>query len=137
MQATAALAAFFLVLDAGGWSFGQDLPRDAPLYLEATTACLAAIVLAQMVNVLVCRDPKIPFWRIPLRGNPLLLVAVLIEFCLLLLIVYTPVGQRIFGTAELHGSIWAYMIAFALGFGLLEELRKALVRVLARRASLR
>jgi magnesium-transporting ATPase (P-type) len=102
-------------------------PGD-PLYLEATTACLAAIVVAQVVNVFACRHPRVSALRFSPLSNPLLLAGVAAEVALLLLIVYTPAGNAMFGTAPLGLPSWGLMIALGLLFGLLEELRKGLVR---------
>jgi sodium/potassium-transporting ATPase subunit alpha len=133
LEAIAAMAAFFFVLDQGGWHYGEPLAASAPLYLGATTACLAAIVLAQMMNVLVCRHPTLPVWRFSLVGNPLLLLGLAVEFALLLTIVYTPWGQRLFATAPLGLDIWLYMLPFALALGVAEETRKRLVSAFGRR----
>ena len=57
MQAIVSLSVFFVVLHQGGWRWGGALGLHEPLYLQATTACLAAIVAAQVVNVFVCRRP--------------------------------------------------------------------------------
>jgi sodium/potassium-transporting ATPase subunit alpha len=128
LQAAAALCAFFFVLQLAGWSYGEVLaPRD-PLYLQATTACLAAIVLAQVVNVFACRDPEHSMFHFPLRSNPLLLHGIVAEVALLGLIVWTPVGQAAFGTAPPPPIAWAAMAALAVAFGCLEELRKAVLR---------
>ncbi len=128
LEALAALAAFFFVMQAGGWSYGQMPAAHDPLYLQATTACLAAIVLAQMVNVFVCRHPLLPAWRFPPFGNRLLLAGLMAEGALLLAIVYTPWGNRLFGTAPLSADVWLYMLPFALLLGAAEELRKAWLR---------
>jgi sodium/potassium-transporting ATPase subunit alpha len=128
LEALGALATFFFVLDAGGWSYGE-LPGPAdPLYLQATTACLAAIVLVQMVNVFVCRHPLLPAWRFPLFENRLLLVGLAAELLLLLFIVYTPWGNRLFGTAPLSAEVWLFALPFALLLGVAEEARKGLRR---------
>jgi sodium/potassium-transporting ATPase subunit alpha len=124
LEALGALAVFFFVLNAGGWSYG-DLPGPLdPLYLQATTACLAAIVLAQMVNVFVCRHPLLPAWRFPLFENRLLLAGLATEGLLLLIIVYTPLGNRWFGTAPLPADVWLFALPFALLLGIAEETRK-------------
>src|SRR4029453_3190151 len=51
IEAVAALAAFLFVLRGAGWSYGERLAQDDPLYLRATTACLSAIIVMQIVNV--------------------------------------------------------------------------------------
>jgi sodium/potassium-transporting ATPase subunit alpha len=131
LEALAAMAAFFFVLDAAGWHYGETLRPGDAVYLQATTACLAAIVLTQMVNVFVCRHPQLPAWRFPLFENRLLLAGLAAEALLLLAIVYTPWGNRLFGTAPLAADVWLYALPFALALGVVEEARKALVRRLA------
>jgi sodium/potassium-transporting ATPase subunit alpha len=128
LQAAAAMCAFFFVLRAGGWSYGEALASLDPLYLQATTACLAAIVVAQVVNVFACRDPEESLIRFGWRSNPLLLTGVAVEVMLVLAIVYTPPGQAAFGTAPLPAQAWTLMIALGVAFGLLEEARKAVRR---------
>lgn len=128
LEALAAMAAFFFVMEAGGWQYGQLPGGDDPLYRQATTACLAAIVLAQMVNLFVCRHPRLAAWRFPLFANRLLLAGLACEAALLLAIVYTPWGNRLFGTAPLSGEAWLYMLPFALLLGLAEEARKSWLR---------
>ena len=128
LEALGAMAAFFYVLHLGGWHYGEQLPPFSPLYLQATTACLMAIVLAQMVNLFVCRHPQLPFWRFPLFENRLLWAGLAVELSLILLIVYTPWGNQLFGTAPLAMGVWLYALPFALLLGLAEETRKALLR---------
>ena len=57
LEAAAAMAVFFFVLNAAGWQYGVSLDRADPLYLQATSACLATIVVMQMMNVFLCRHP--------------------------------------------------------------------------------
>ncbi|RLJ65317.1 cation-translocating P-type ATPase [Sulfurisoma sediminicola] len=128
LEALAAMATFFFVLDAAGWHYGQTFAPADPIYLQATTACFAGIVLTQMVNIFVCRHPLLPAWRFPLFENRLLFAGLAFEFLLLLAIVYTPWGNRLFGTAPLAAEVWLFALPFALALGVLEEARKAIVR---------
>jgi len=128
MQAAAAMAAFFFVLKGGGWVYGEALARNDPLYLQATTACLGAIIVTQVVNVFLCRHGTRSAFAIPLAGNRLLLIGVAIEIALILAIVYTPWGNALVGTAPLGLNAWLMMLPFAGGMLLLEELRKLVVR---------
>ena len=134
LEALAALSLFFLVLDWGGWRYGSQLARLDPLYLQATGACLAAIVVMQVANVLVCRSPTASLRDTGLRGNPLLLWGIASELALIAALVYTPWGQALFGTAALPAAAWLAMLPFALLLLLLEEARKWLVRRSAGRA---
>ena len=128
LEAVVALSAFFYVLDHGGWHYGETLAKADPLYLLATTACLAAIVMAQIVNVFVCRHPRESALSFKLTSNPLLLIGLATEIALILAIMYTPLGNLLFGTRPLDLDAWLFMIPLALGFGMLEEFRKWQVR---------
>ncbi|HZX32748.1 MAG TPA: cation-transporting P-type ATPase [Rhodocyclaceae bacterium] len=127
LEAVAGMAAFFFVLDAAGWRYGQPLGPPDPAYLAATTACLMAIVLTQVANLLVCRDARQPAWRLPLTANPLIWLGLAVEMLLLAGIVYTPWGHALFGTAPVAGRVWLYILPFALAMFALEEGRKGLV----------
>ena len=128
LEAAMAMTVYFFVLHTGGWRFGESLGGTDPLYLQATTACLAAIVVAQVVNVFSCRHPRLPAWRFSLGSNPLLVFGVLAEIALIMLIVYTPAGNAAFGTAPLAAAAWWLMLGLAGAFWALEELRKWFVR---------
>ncbi|MBI5041676.1 MAG: cation transporting ATPase C-terminal domain-containing protein, partial [Gammaproteobacteria bacterium] len=128
IEAAAAMAAYFFVLETGGWNYGEELSAADPLYRQATTACLGAIIVMQMVNVWLCRSPTESALRSGLFNNPVILAGLLLELVLLLVLVYTPVGQMIFGTAPLVSAVWWFIAPFAVGMLLLEELRKAWVR---------
>ena len=132
LQAIAALLAFFCVLYLGGWTYGTPLdPRD-PLYLQATTACLAAIVAAQVVNLFICRHPRDAAWSLPPFGNHLLLLGLAVELGLLVFIVFTVPGNWVFGTQAFEPGLWGLILLLALAFGLLEETRKYALRRWAR-----
>ena len=128
LEAAAAMAAFFFVLDRGGWIYGEPLAATAPLYLAATTACFAAIVVAQIVNVFLCRDDKRSVFAGGQRNNPLILWGIAFELILAAIIIYTPLGNQIFGTAPLDAGAWLFMLPLALAMLASEELRKWFVR---------
>jgi magnesium-transporting ATPase (P-type) len=128
MQAAAALAAFFFVLKSGGWGYGQALAAEGPLYLQATTACLSTIVVMQVVNVFLCRSRRESVFKSGLLRNRLILLGIATELTLIVLIDYTPWGNRLFGTAPLPVRVWLFIAPFALGMLALEEGRKFVVR---------
>lgn len=128
IEASAAMAAYFFVLYQGGWHYGDNLVSHNPLYLQATTACLTAIIMMQVVNVFICKRYQHGILQTSLLNNSLILYGVLIEIILILLIDYTPWGNAIFATAPLNNEVWLFIMPFALGMLLLEELRKWIVR---------
>jgi magnesium-transporting ATPase (P-type) len=127
IEAGAAMATFFFVLHRGGWSYGERLAQDHPLYLQATTACLSAVIVMQIVNVFSCRSASRSVFSTGLLGNPLILWGVVLEIVLILLIDYTSWGNLLLGTAPIGGHVWLFVAPFAVGLLVLEELRKRLV----------
>ena len=128
LAAAAAMAAFFYVLHAAGWTYGETLAKSDPLYLQATTACLAAIVVTQMVNVFLCRHPLKSSLSFGLFSNPLILIGIAVELALILFIVYAPAGNWVFGTAPIGLDVWLFIAPFAALMWALEEARKAWLR---------
>ncbi|MBI2311058.1 MAG: cation-transporting P-type ATPase [Betaproteobacteria bacterium] len=135
LEAVAAMAAFFFVLEGAQWHYGQILAARDPVYLQATTACLAAIIATQVVNVFLCRHPVESVRVRGLAGNRLILFGIAVELALLLLIVYTPWGNLLFGTAPLSLEVWLFILPFPFLMLACEEARKALVRRAASRAT--
>jgi calcium-translocating P-type ATPase len=129
MEATAAMAAFFYVLVGGGWQYGAALGQHDPLYLQATTACLSAIIVMQVANVFCCRSDRSSAFAFRLGSNTLLLWGIAIELLLIIAIDYTSWGNVLFGTAPIPARVWLFTVPFALGMLVLEEVRKRLVRI--------
>jgi sodium/potassium-transporting ATPase subunit alpha len=128
IEAAAAMAAFFFVLIAAGWKYGQSLAAKDPVYLQATTACLSAIIVMQIVNVFLCRSATRSVFSTGLIGNALIIVGVISEIAILLLISDTPWGNSLLGTAPVGERVWMVIMPFAAGILILEELRKWLAR---------
>ncbi|ARJ65005.1 ATPase [Magnetospirillum sp. ME-1] len=128
LQAAGAMAAFFVVLHAGGWFWGKELPTDSALYLHATTACLATVVIMQMANLFVCRShDRSAFWLGP-RTNRLIPAGLAFEGGLITALVYSPLGNALFATAPLMWGDWLRACLFAALLLLAEEVRKLFVR---------
>jgi len=85
LEAIAAMAAFFFVLHGGGWQHGIALSSHAHLYLQATTACLSAIIAMQAINVLLCRHPLRSVFNRGHRRNRLIGYGIMFELSLLFL----------------------------------------------------
>ncbi|MDZ4251433.1 MAG: cation-translocating P-type ATPase C-terminal domain-containing protein [Sulfuritalea sp.] len=129
------MAVFFFVLEAAGWHYGVSLDRSAPLYLEATSACLTTIVVMQMMNVILCRHPFKSAFSLDLFGNRYILLALAAELGVILFIIYTAAGNWLFGTAAIGVEVWLLALAGAAAMWLLEEMRKAWLRRLLARAA--
>jgi magnesium-transporting ATPase (P-type) len=134
LEAAVALIVYFQVLAGGGWGWGEELAPTGALYRQATTACLAAIVAAQVANVFLCRSERDSVLRTGLGGNPLLLWSIAVEVVLIALIAHTDAGNRIFGTHPLPAETCLQLPVWAAAMLAAEELRKLVARRADRRA---
>jgi magnesium-transporting ATPase (P-type) len=82
----------------------------------------------QVVNVFLCRSDRESVFSARFFGNRFILFGITAEIGLILLIDYTPLGNRIFGTAPISAEVWFFVIPFAVGMLALEEIRKWWVR---------
>ena len=64
----------------------------------------------------------------PLFNNRLILAGILAEIVLIPLIVYTPWGNRIFGTQPIGMAVWLFVMTIAPLMALFEALRRGLYR---------
>jgi magnesium-transporting ATPase (P-type) len=94
-EAAVELTAFTLVLVAGGWVWGQ-VP-DAGLLATASGTAFAAVVLGQLANAFACRSAVRPVGLWSVRGNGMLLGAVVAELAALAAFVWIPPLARLLG----------------------------------------
>jgi len=124
IEAMACMSGFFYVMYGGGWNWGDMLPSDNVLYLQATTACLTAIIITQIGNVFACRSSKDSVLSLGLFTNRFIFIGIGFELCLQLFIVYHPYGNRIFSTHPISLATWLALLPFALLLFFAEEARK-------------
>jgi sodium/potassium-transporting ATPase subunit alpha len=128
IEAMAGLFGFFYVLNSGGWHWGQMLESNNILYLQATTACLTAIIVTQIANVFACRSFKESVFNLGIFSNRLIFIGLIFEILLHLFIVYHPLGNKIFSTYPISLNIWLILLPFALLLFFAEEMRKMIYR---------
>ncbi|MCG2708758.1 MAG: cation-transporting P-type ATPase, partial [Thermodesulfovibrionales bacterium] len=130
IEAAACMFGFFYVMLNGGWRWGEMLSPNNILYMQATTACLTAIIVTQIGNVFACRSPKESVFSIGFFTNRLIFLGIAVELLLQLFIVYHPWGNKIFGTYPISLSAWLALIPFAVFLLFADEARKR-IRVLS------
>ncbi|MER5262679.1 cation-transporting P-type ATPase [Actinosynnema sp. NPDC002837] len=99
-EALAAMAAFTLVLLAGGWNLG-----DPVLLATASGTAFTAIVLGQLANAFACRSATKPVRS--LLGNRLLIGAVLFELAVLAVFLFVPPLPDLLGGSAPTPLGWA------------------------------
>ncbi|MDI6745033.1 MAG: cation-transporting P-type ATPase [Thermodesulfovibrionales bacterium] len=124
IEAAACMFGFFYIMFNGGWRWGEMLPPNNILYMQATTACLTAIIVTQIGNVFACRSSKESVLSIGFFTNRLIFLGIAVELLLQLFIVYHPWGNKIFGTYPISLSTWLVLIPFAVFLLFADEARK-------------
>jgi hypothetical protein len=71
-------------------------------------------------------------FTLDLFSNRLIWAGIVLELIIILLIDYTRWGNLVFGTAAIAALVWLFILPFAVGMMILEELRKWLVRRMGR-----
>lgn len=128
LEAVAGMYAFFMVLSAGGWVWNQPIAPNNPIYMQATTACLTAIIICQVGNVFACRSFKQSLFTIGFFTNKLIFIGIAVELLIQAFIVYHPLGNKLFSTYPISGMVWLSLLPFGLLMIVAEEARKAFVR---------
>ena len=92
LETVFSMAAYFYVNALNGWP-GVPLAASGPVYEQATTMTLAAIVFCQVGAVLNCRTDHQSLFRVGLFSNRQVLVGIAVEIALLAAIMYVPFLQ--------------------------------------------
>ena len=124
IEAAAGLFGFFYVLYGGGWAYGEPLASSGVLYIQATSACLAAIIVTQVANVFACRSATESVFALGVFSNRLILYGLTAELAVTALVFYTGFGNVVFGTAPLDAAGWLVLVPFGVGLLAAEEARK-------------
>jgi sodium/potassium-transporting ATPase subunit alpha len=126
IEASFALAVFFVALVSGGWHYGQELAASAPLYRSATGLTLAAVIFTQVANLVGRRFERRSGLDRGLVRNRLFLVGVALELAFLFAALYWPPLSKVLNTGPI--PLWQLGLA-ALGAPLLFLLDLARKRV--------
>jgi Ca2+-transporting ATPase len=136
IEGVACMAAYFFVYWLDGWrpSMGASaMATEGHVYVMATTACFAAIVLTQVGNGFNCRSRRESIFKVGFFTNTFYLWGILCSLGVLLVLIYTPGLQTIFGTAPLSGYVWLFMLGGPIVIFFAEEGRKVVFRFMDRR----
>ena len=127
IEAALAMSAFFFLYWARGWTPGEPLADSGTVYMAATTMTFAAIVAAQIGNVMACRTSKESVLKAGLFKNRLILAGIALEVALVLVLTHTPLSA-VFNLKPLKPAEWAFLLSFPFIILLAEEGRKAFMR---------
>ena len=127
-EAALAFLSFWIVLEHGGWSWGEQLPGDQLLHMQASAAFLATIIFCQIGNVMACRSSRLSALPYLTRLNHWIALGIMVEICFILAVISLPQLNHIFFTAAIPAAAWIPILLAPLIIFLIEEMRKLLVR---------
>ncbi len=76
----------------------------------AQSMALTTLILTQLIYAFECRSEYLPIWENNPAGNLYLLAAISTSIFLLLLILYNPLLQKLFGTTQLYADDWLIIL---------------------------
>ncbi len=101
---------------------------DDPLLPRWQTVAFATLICSELLRAYTARSERYALLKIGVFGNQWMQYAVGASFVLLLLAVYVPFLQRIFGTVSLSIGDWLMMLPFILMASVAAELTKTYLR---------
>jgi len=128
IEALAGFFCYFAVLFEGGWSFGEQLAHNNPLYMQSITAFFSAVIICQIANVFASRTRYQSVFTVGLFSNPMVLVGIATELLILAFIIWNPSANLIFNTHPLDLRYLLIAVPFAVLLLGVDELRKYLLR---------
>jgi magnesium-transporting ATPase (P-type) len=124
----AGLASFFSAYWLAGWRPWETLADEGPLYVQATAATYAGIVMGQVGAGMAFRTSRESVFKVGLLSNRLLLVGIAFEIALLFALLYVPPLQSAFHMRPLDPRTWLLMAVWPVTVLGAEEGRKAIMR---------
>lgn len=123
------VGAYFWSLFSQGWQWGQVLDADSVMYIKSSTFAFAILVLIQMVNAYNSRSDRRSVFQVGFFNNLWLLGAIGISLLVVYLLVEVPFFNEWVHTSPLEWYEWFVIIGASFGILLVEEVRKAVVRL--------
>lgn len=128
IQAIGSFIIFFMILFKGGWTYGTPIGLRDPLYLMAVSGFFANIIICQIFNLLTCRTKRQSIFNKDFFSNKLVFIGIGSEILLLIIILYVPFFQNVFGTTPFNLKYIPLMFIMGSVILIIEEVRKLLYR---------
>ncbi len=126
-----AIVGLLLVVGAFGlFEYAQHLGHTLA---EARTVANNVIVFGELAYLFNCRSLSLPSWSVGLHRNRFLVVGVLLMIALQVLYTYLPGMNRLFDTAPIGATLWAWIVGVALLVHAVVEVEKWVRRIISRR----
>jgi Ca2+-transporting ATPase len=118
-----------LIWSRSGWVLGDRVVVDPIIYASGTAAVMITIMFGQLGNLLSVRSGLYSIGSFNLLKNKWIIVGILVEFVMLVMMIYSPFLQPVFGTAALSPIDFLLLLAFApIAFLVIELSKRAFGR---------
>ena len=122
IEAALAMGAFFLNYWANQGNLNH-LASSGPLYREATTMTLGAIIFTQIGMAMNSRKGRGSIFQIKPFANRIISLGIVLEIVLFIILSYVPLFHMLFNTAPIGLDDWLYLLACPFVIMALEEIR--------------
>ena len=122
IESVLAMGAFFLNywVNQGHLNY---LTSSGPLYREATTMTLGAIIFTQIGMAMNSRKGRGSIFQIKPFANRIISLGIVLEIVLFIILTYVPFFHTLFNTAPIGLDDWLYLLACPFVIMALEEIR--------------
>ena len=122
IEAALAMGAFFLNYWVNQGNLNH-LASSGPLYREATTMTLGAIIFTQIGMAMNSRKGRGSIFQLKPFANRIISLGIVLEFVLFIILSYVPLFHTLFNTAPIGLDDWLYLLACPFVIMALEEIR--------------
>ena len=122
IEAALAMGAFFLNYWVNQGNLNH-LASSGPLYREATTMTLGAIIFTQIGMAMNSRKGRGSIFQIKPFANRIISLGIVLEIVLFIILSYMPLFHTLFNTAPIGLDDWLYLLACPFVIMALEEIR--------------
>ena len=122
IEAALAMGAFFLNYWVNQGNLNH-LASSGPLYREATTMTLGAIIFTQIGMAMNSRKGRGSIFQVNPFANRIISLGIVLEIVLFILLSYVPFFHTLFNTAPIGLDDWLYLLACPFVIMALEEIR--------------
>lgn len=128
IESLALMSIFMFYLYSKGYHFGDILPTNSKLYIEATSIALASIIFSQIGTGFAVRSSYDSIFKIGFFTNKFYLYGIVYELVLLISILNIPILKNIFSTSVFDTTFIYYLMVIPFILLISEELRKVIMK---------
>ena len=125
IESVLAMGAFFLNYWVSQGHLNH-LASSGPLYREATTMTLGAIIFTQIGMAMNSRKGRGSIFKIKPFANKIISLGIILEIILFIILSYVPLFHTLFNTAPIGFDDWLYLLVCPFIIMALEEIRHRL-----------